>query len=98
MRIRLLRAAAVLSLVVCAADLAPAAETPKSIRIVRVEAAPKLEDYVSGTGPGAAADGFLQREPGDLTPASEATRAFLSYDAQNLYVAFVCKAADPSSI
>src|SRR6185369_8869040 len=56
------------------------------------------DDYVSGTGPGAQVEGFVQREPGDLVPVSEPTRAFLSYDNNNLYVAFVCRTSDPSSI
>jgi len=64
----------------------------------RVEAAPKLDDYASGTGPGVAVSDFRQREPGDLTPAGEKTTAFLSYDATSLYVAFESKAQDPSSV
>jgi hypothetical protein len=71
----------------------------QSIVITRVESPPKIEDYVAGNyKPGTGVAGFLQREPGDLTPASEATEAFLSYDDANLYVAFVCRAKDPSRI
>jgi hypothetical protein len=89
------------ALLISAAGLsseASAANTAKAVRIVRVEAAPKLEDYLSGTGPGAPVDGFVQREPGDQVPVSEPTKAFLSYDRENLYVAFVCRTSDPSSI
>jgi hypothetical protein len=71
---------------------------PKHIQIPRVEAAPSLEDYASGTGPGVLVDGFLQRDPKDLAPVSEPTKAFLSYDRNNLYVAFICGAADVSTI
>lgn len=70
----------------------------KRIQIPRVEAAPTLEDYLGSARPGAEVQGFVQREPGDLTPVSEPTKAYLSYDAEHLYVAFVCTAADPSSI
>ena len=86
----------------CVAACLPAAAAEpgpeKHIQIVRVEAAPKLDDYTTGTGPGVAVTGFLQREPNDLTPVSEPTTAFLSYDRENLYVAFVCKAANPGAI
>jgi hypothetical protein len=43
-------------------------------------------------------DGFLQRDPGDLVPISQPTEAFLSYDATNFYVVFVCRASDPSRL
>lgn len=86
--------------VACAAPALAAergTDDAKTIRIGRVEAAPRLDDYIGGKGPGVAVEGFVQREPGDLTPVSEPTTAFLSYDNDNLYVAFVCR-ANPSSI
>lgn len=90
---------ALLLLTLAGTPAATAQNAPaKVIQIPRVEAAPKLEDYLAGSGPGAAVEGFLQREPNDLTPVSEPTRAFLAYDQLNLYVAFVCKAKDPSQI
>ena len=66
-----------------------------TIAIPRVQQPPRLEDYVplepGPPGNGAAAAGavergvrvdtFLQRDPGDLTPASQRTEAYLSYDA-----------------
>ena len=81
-----------------AAASTPQVAAERRIQVPRVEAAPKLDDYASGTGPGVAVSDFRQREPGDLTPAGEKTTAFLSYDATSLYVAFVCKAQDPSSV
>ena len=51
------------------------------IQIPRVESAPVLDDYVNGRAAGVEVTGFKQREPGDLTPVSEPTTAFLSYDA-----------------
>jgi hypothetical protein len=79
---------------------APAtAQTPqKHIAIPRIEAAPKLQDYIDGKPIGVEVTGFLQRDPGDLVPISEPTTAYLAYDRDTLFVAFVCKAADPSSI
>jgi Domain of unknown function (DUF5916) len=70
----------------------------KRIEIPRVEAAPKLEDYATGNGAGVAVSEFLQREPGDLVPVSDPTTAYLAYDQDNLYVAFVCRSANPASI
>lgn len=45
----------------------------------------------------AIADGFIERNPGDNTPPDVGTRAFITYDGDNLYVAFVC-ADDPNSL
>ena len=78
--------------------LAAAPPVPKHLQIPLVEAPPTLEDYASGAGPGIAVHDFLQRDPGDLTPVSESTTAYLSYDRLRLYVAFVCKAQNPASI
>jgi Domain of unknown function (DUF5916) len=66
---------------------------PPAISIPRVTEAPKLEDYLNGAAhPGALKiTDFRQREPGDGTPVSEPTTAYLSYDDDNLYVVFVCK-------
>src|ERR1700737_2399139 len=72
--------------------------TPKHIEIPRGESPPALDDYVAGKGPGVAISDFLQREPGDLVPVSEPTTAYVSYDQNSLYVAFVCKSSNPSSI
>ncbi len=77
----------------------PPPSSRQSIVIARVEAPPKIEDYIAGTNQaGTRVDGFLQRQPGDLTPSTEKTEAYLAYDDAHLYVAFVCHAADPSTI
>ena len=69
------------------------------VTLVRVETPPRLEDYVTGEAhAGTRIDGFLQRSPGDLTPATEATQAFLSYDSENIYAVFVCRVADRSKL
>ena len=84
--------AAVSALGVCAALCAFAAEPPK-LRIPRVTQAPKLEEFLDGASPGAGVrvSGFRQYQPGDGTPASQETTAYLSYDDRNLYAVFVCR-------
>src|SRR5262245_15508521 len=77
----------------------PTQATPqKHIAIPRVEVAPRLQDYLDGKPIGVEVAGFLQRDPGDLTPVSEPTTAYLAYDQESLFVAFVCRASDPASI
>ncbi|TAK12001.1 MAG: hypothetical protein EPO35_11820 [Acidobacteria bacterium] len=62
-----------------------------SIDIPRVEAAPKLDDYLpGGSMPGLKVTDFRQREPKDLEPGSQPTAAYLAYDALHIYAAFVC--------
>jgi hypothetical protein len=62
-------------------------------RIPRVAQPPKLEDALNNSfhETGLRVTDFRQREPGDGTPVSQETTAYLSYDHQNLYVIFVCK-------
>ena len=93
--------AAALALAVAAtagAQPPPEREPAPHVRIPRVDAAPRLEDYAAGQPIGAEITGFRQRDPGDLSPVSQPTTAYLAYDQDDLFVAFVCKAADPSSI
>jgi hypothetical protein len=73
----------------CAAEAqAPA---PTTITIPKVAAAPKFEDYLpGGSMPGLKITDFRQREPKDLEPGSQPTAAYVSYDDQNVYAAFVC--------
>jgi len=68
-------------------------ETSRSLHITRVSAPPVLEDYIHGTPPGAALPitQFIQRNPDDGKPASSESKAWVAYDAENLYVIFVCK-------
>ncbi len=75
------------------------AAEPAILRIPRVSQPPKLQDFLDGTARQAEArvSGFRQYEPGDGTPASQETTAYLSYDDKNLYVVFVCK-DDPAKV
>jgi Domain of unknown function (DUF5916) len=61
-------------------------------RIPRVSKAPKLEDFLQNRPREAelTVREFRQYIPGDGTPATEKTTAYLSYDEKNLYVVFVC--------
>ena len=80
-----------------------------SITIPRAAQPPNIDDYLTlgadddavptaaETARGLRIEGFLQREPGDLVPVSEPTRAYLSYDATSLYVVFVCRSSSPSA-
>src|SRR6266481_195262 len=84
-------AATPLSAQATAGLLPQAAKIPLS-KIPRVDRAPKLEDFLENRpreGELAVTD-FRQNSPGDGTPATEATTAYLSYDDKNLYVAFLC--------
>src|SRR4030095_588356 len=61
-------------------------------RIPRVTTAPKLEDFLENKPREAelTVENFRQFVPGDGTPATEKTTAYLSHDDKNLYVVFVC--------
>src|SRR5260221_5063647 len=69
-----------------------AAKIPLS-RIPRVHRAPKLENFLENQPREAelTVTDFRQNSPGDGTPATEPTTAYLSYDGKNLYVVFVCQ-------
>jgi len=74
-----------------------AEETP--LKIPRVRRAPRLEDFIEGRPREAEAEVsvFTQFDPHDGAPATQPTRAFLSYDSKNLYVGWICK-DDPKLI
>ena len=61
-------------------------------KIPRVHHGPKLEDFLENKPREAelAVSDFRQYIPGDGTPATEQTTAYLSYDDKNLYAVFVC--------
>jgi len=62
-------------------------------QIPKVSRPPRLIDFVKGITRESEIKitTFRQREPGDGSPASQSTAAYLSYDDKNLYVVFVCK-------
>ena len=71
----------------------------QTIRPVRVDHVPKIDDFLGEAPepPGLKITEFLQREPHDGAPASQGTAAYISYDDRNLYVGFICK-ADPHTL
>src|SRR5467141_1855179 len=76
---------------------APAAPPPNAAKIPlskipRVHHAPKLEDFLENHPREAelTVTDFRQNAPGDGTPATESTTAYLSYDDKKFYAAFVC--------
>src|ERR1700747_2819433 len=70
----------------------PGGATIPFAQIPRVTKPPKLEDFLENKPREAelAVGDFRQNVPGDGTPATEKTTAYLSYDDKNLYVVFVC--------
>src|SRR5258708_1610968 len=68
-----------------------AAKIPLS-KIPRVHRAPQLEDFLENHPREAelTVTDFRQNTPGDGTPATESTTAYLSYDDKNFYAVFVC--------
>ena len=90
----------ILSLASAGAAGAQEAPNPRALVIPRVSIAPALEDYLDGTPrpDEAAVTAFVQREPGDGTPASQATEAYVSYDDEHLYVIFVARDREPDRV
>lgn len=67
--------------------------------IPRAAQAPRLQDYLHGepANHGYKITEFRQRAPGDGTPSSKPTNAYLSYDDTHFYAVFVAK-DDPNLI
>nr|WP_315467793.1 DUF5916 domain-containing protein [uncultured Undibacterium sp.] len=70
-----------------------------NLQIPRAQSSPQLSDFVSGVpaNSGLKIRDFKQRSPGDGTPASQETSAYLSYDDTHFYAVFVAK-DDPALI
>ncbi|HSL21087.1 MAG TPA: DUF5916 domain-containing protein [Vicinamibacterales bacterium] len=83
-----------------AAQTSPPVQTPQTLTIPKVTVPPRIDDYLDGTprGDEAAITEFFQREPGDGPPASQPTEAYLAYDDQNLYVAFIARDREPHQV
>lgn len=72
------------------ADSAP--QRTARLAVPRVVASPTLDDIDAERWPAAGrVDGFRQRTPGDGTPESRLTVAFVAQDERNLYVGFRCE-------
>ncbi len=70
-----------------------------TLHIPWVPLGPKIEDFTSPNSQPIAArvSNFRQREPGDGTPVTEQTTAYVSYDNEYLYAAFICR-DEPSDV
>jgi hypothetical protein len=79
-------------------ELSPGAPET-TLQIPWVPLGPKIEDFTSPNRQPIAArvSNFRQREPGDGTPVTEQTTAYVSYDNEYLYAAFVCR-DEPSGV
>jgi len=83
---------------VLALGSAQAQAPARVLRIPRVAEPPRREAFLPGGDGGGGqislgvpVTDWRQREPGDGAPGSAPTTAYLSYDADNLYVVFVCR-------
>ena len=95
----------ILAGILAAPAVAAAAERPATahLTIPRLESRPTISDFLAMDLAEAPAgmqrvEGFVQRYPNDGLPASEPTVAYIGYDAQNVYVAFVCFDSSPRAI
>lgn len=64
-------------------------------RISRAARPPVIEDFLQkgkASLPGTEINDFRQRAPNDGEAVTQPTSAYVSYDAANLYIAFVCRA------
>jgi len=95
-----MRARVGLAFAVSLLPVAVQAQQDRSVTIPRVSTPPTLEHFLNGTPREAEATitGFVQREPGDGVPGSQPTTAHLSYDAEHLYVVFVCEDREPGKV
>src|SRR5688572_8467609 len=91
-----------IALLLLTAHPAPAVaqDRPERLRIPPAGRPPVLEDYLPGAAPrlDLMVEAFRQRDPNDGDPASQATAAYVSFDLENLYVAFVCRDREPSRL
>ncbi|MBC3873792.1 carbohydrate binding family 9 domain-containing protein [Undibacterium flavidum] len=76
-----------------------AAQAADTLTIPRANKPPVLADYVAGlpSEHGVEINTFRQYRPGNGTPASQDSKAYLSYDDKHFYAIFVVK-ADPKSV
>lgn len=65
----------------------------KNIRIPKINSKPLLEEFLNGNfrQDMRRIDDFRQRSPGDGTPVSRKTAAWIGYDEKNFYAVFVCE-------
>lgn len=80
------------------------AASASTLRIPRIERAPRMEDFLGmaptprWAGKLAIVGGFIQRRPDDGHPATESTEAYLGYDAHALHIVFIAHDREPNKI
>ncbi len=79
------------AITVCLFTLTLSAQV-KEANIPRISSRPKLEEFLNGNSrvDMKRIDDFRQRAPGDGTPVSRKTQAWIGYDDKNFYAVFVC--------
>jgi Domain of unknown function (DUF5916) len=82
---------------------APLSSAAAGVRISRVSAPPRLEDFLEMTPRGNATQlskvtDFIQQTPSDGKPATQRTDVYLGYDEATLYLVWVCWDTDPRAI
>ncbi|MDP3785786.1 MAG: DUF5916 domain-containing protein, partial [Undibacterium sp.] len=97
--ILLKKSVALCCLYLCLCLFASSVQAGASLHIPRAKNPPLLRDYLQAVPPdaGVPVSDFKQRAPGDGTPASQSTTAYLSFDDTHFYVVFVAK-DEPSLI
>ena len=72
---------------------APPTAQVRDLEIPRLTTRPKLDEFLHGASRAdmKRVDDFRQQNPGDGTPVSLRTTAFLGYDDNNFYAVFVCE-------
>src|SRR3984957_17537368 len=80
-----------------------AASAATEVRIARVSAPPRLEDFEDMAPRGNSAQlakvtDFIQQQPSDGKAATQRTDVYLGYDGANLYLVWVCWDKEPQAI
>jgi Domain of unknown function (DUF5916) len=85
-------------------DLHPAVTHSTHVTIPRLDAEPRLNDFLANPLRAPAVkqmlrvDDFIQRYPADGKPVTEPTVAYLGYTREYLFAAFICKDKTPGQV
>ena len=103
-RRRVLAALALLVAALAGSVRGQGGEARPRVDVPLLDAAPALADFLDMRPSGAVAgrmakvEGFVQQEPRDGEPSSQATEVYLGYDVQHLYLAFIAFDLEPDKI
>ncbi|MFC2164459.1 DUF5916 domain-containing protein [Acidobacteriota bacterium] len=78
----------------------PPGENERTLRAVKVVTPPKLDGFLEPEiwDQALAATNFIQKQPDEGAPASEATEVRILYDDKNLYIGVMCFDSEPEKI